>query len=80
MKRIITLDDNGLIIGVKDVGDDCELSINDLVSDTGNIGQIRQGDGTFSTPIIVPPTSTPTQLDEIQNTVDILLLKQEGIL
>ena len=45
-KRVITLDGNK-IVGTKEVGENCVLSDNDMLSDIGEIGQLMQEDGTF---------------------------------
>lgn len=54
--RVITLDTNKVVIGVKNVGDTCVLGPNDIVTNLGEIGQIQQADGTFSAPVIPQPT------------------------
>jgi hypothetical protein len=57
--RVITLDQNKNVIGVKDVGESYTLEINDLVSNVGEIGQIQQPDGSFITPEPIPVDPIP---------------------
>ena len=55
----------------------------EVESDSGELGQIRQADGTFVDPALVastPVIAIETRLESIENTLDILLLKQEGII
>lgn len=74
--RFIILDENSKVVGIREGS---SAVISEIQSDTGELGQIMQPDGTFidNTSIIEQPL---TQLDEIQNTIDIILLKQDGIL
>lgn len=48
--RVITLDTNKKVIGTKTVGENYILQTNDLVSNIGEVGQVRQIDGSFITP------------------------------
>lgn len=45
--RIINLDINKKVVGIKYVGDNYILKENELQTDLGVIGQIMQDDGTF---------------------------------
>ena len=58
--RVITLGTGNKVVGVKNVGEDYVLETNDIVTELGEIGQIRQPDGSFTTPPIVPVTPVPT--------------------
>lgn len=58
--RVITLDLNKIVTSVKNVGENCVLETNDLVSDIGEVGQIQQSDGSFITPTPTPTASKPT--------------------
>lgn len=62
--RVITLDINKIVTGVKDVGDNYIMKDNDIVSDIGEMGQIQQADGSFITPT---PTPIPPQPNEPTN-------------
>lgn len=78
--RIIKLNDNNVVVGLRD---GTLLYENEIQSDTGVLGQIMQDDGTFIDPSTEPIERQPTlddRLTSIENTLDILLLKQEGIL
>lgn len=63
--RVITLDSNNTVISVKTVGDAYAMQSGDLVSDSGDIGQVQQQDGTFTTPEAIVPPEVPTQEDKI---------------
>ncbi|KJS81647.1 MAG: hypothetical protein JM58_16360 [Peptococcaceae bacterium BICA1-8] len=72
--RFITLDANNKVIGIRNGRQTVE---GEIQSDTGEIGQILQPDGTFVDSESIPQE---TQLDRIENTLDYLFLKQEGII
>jgi hypothetical protein len=60
--RIVTLDENKKIIGIKDVGELYTMQSNDVNTLLGLYGQIQQEDGSFiddTTPVI-PPVIQPT--------------------
>jgi hypothetical protein len=60
--RVITLDINNKISGVKNVGDNYIFEINDIQSDIGEVGQIMQPDGTFiDDPTPIPPPGPTTE-------------------
>ena len=69
---------NNVIIGVKFVGDDCILGANDLISEIGDIGQIKQSDGTLSHHQIEPvePNLAPT----IEDKINYIYYKQMGVI
>ena len=73
--RFIRLDENNRVISVR-IG--AEIVEGEIQSDIGECGQIMQADGTFVTP--EPPKPQETQLDRIETTLDLLLLRQEGII
>jgi hypothetical protein len=73
--RFIRLDENNRVISVR-IG--AEIVEGEIQSDIGECGQIMQADGTFINPELPEPQET--QLDRIETTLDLLLLKQEGIL
>jgi len=58
--RVITLDTNKKVIGVKTVGDAYVLQSNDIATELGEMGQIQQLDGSFidDTTPIPPPGPT----------------------
>lgn len=60
--RVITLDSNKKVIGVKDVLEQYVIQTNDLVSELGEMGQTKQEDGSFISPTPQPPT-----LDDVKN-------------
>jgi len=73
--RVITLDINKTVISVKNVGDNYALEVNDIVADTGELGQIMQPDGTFITPEpipVIPPPIQPTN-QEIKDNLMVIM-------
>jgi hypothetical protein len=59
MPRYITLNENSVVIGVRN---GASLVGNEIENEVGDIGQIMQGDGTFITPEPVP-TAPQISLD-----------------
>ena len=57
--RIIFLDNANRVYSVGIIGDNQEIPIGAIVSDTGEIGQIMQTDGTFITPEPEPVEPVP---------------------
>ena len=74
--RFITLNEQNKVVGVRDGK---EIVEGEIESDIGQIGQIMQQDGTFISPEITTQI-VESQLDRMENTLDVLLLKQEGII
>lgn len=72
--RIITLNENNKIVGVKKVGDNCILSFNDLISEVGEMGQIMQPDGTFIDAPTEPQPNTPSIEERVSAIEDTLLM------
>ncbi|SHH15199.1 hypothetical protein [Desulfosporosinus lacus] len=67
--RVITLDSANIVVGAKNVGSKYILQPNDIITDLGEVGQIKQGNGHFMddpTPIS-PPRSQPTIQDISDN-------------
>lgn len=55
--RVITLDTKNIVVGAKNVGDKYILQPNDIMTNLGDVGQIKQEDGSYiedTTPIVVP--------------------------
>lgn len=75
--RFITLNENNKIVAERHGP---SIVVGEIQSDIGELGQIMQPDGTFIDDVIVPSEPQETQFDRIENTLDILLLKQEGII
>ena len=63
--RVITLDPNNRVKDIKDVGDNCVLGPNDIVSELGMKDQIMQIDGTFIDPPVVPVEPKPTLEEQV---------------
>jgi hypothetical protein len=61
--RVITLNVNKKVISLKNVGSNYVLGVNDIESDTGELDQILQSDGTFITPdpVVIEPIETIEQ-------------------
>lgn len=66
--RVITLNSDQKIIGVKNVLDNYTLQDNEMISDFGELGQIRQADGTFAD----DTTPQPIQCKVATNSLDII--------
>ena len=80
MKRFITLDDNNKVIIIREGN---VQGVNEIESDTGEMGQILQSDGTFITPepeVIEPTPTVEDRLANIEDTQDLILLKLEGVI
>lgn len=83
--RVITLNSNKKVIGTIVTNEDYVLGEADIVSDTGDIGQIQQADGTFiddDSPNI--PVMQPITLEELQQNqltlMDVLATMYEAML
>lgn len=63
--RIITIDENNVVIEVKNVTDNYQLSKGEFNSEIGEIGQIFQPDGSFITPDPEPIEPQTTLEDKI---------------
>lgn len=67
--RIITIDSNKKVIGTKTVNDSYiqnpGLQTGEIISETGETGQIMQTDGTFITPTPVPVEPVPTVEEQV---------------
>lgn len=74
--RVITLDINNTIVGVKDVGNSYTLQSNEVESHIGELGQIMKQDGSFVNPSIAPTTPEPTLEDKI----NYIYYKQMGVI
>ncbi len=70
--RFIVLDENNKVVDVEYTNAKIKGKIQ---SDEGEIGQILQPDGTF-----VDDPDSNAKIDQIMTTLDLVLLKQEGIL
>lgn len=67
--RVIKLDTNKIIVGIKTVGDDYILRDNEIESEVGETGQILQADGSFITPEpapIAPRISLDDKVNQLQ--------------
>lgn len=81
--RVIVLNNDNIIDCVKNILEGYELQPNEYFSDKGLMGQKMLEDGTFVDVPKEPETPQPTledQIKDIKNTVDLLLLKQEGLI
>lgn len=74
--RVITLDANNKVIGIKSIGENYELDENELVSDIGELGQIMKSDGTFIDPESEPVSLTPT----IEDKINFLYYREKGLI
>lgn len=63
--RIVTLDENNKVVGVKNVRDDYSVGENELISDVGECGQILQPDGTFIDDPTPPPEAKPSLEEQV---------------
>lgn len=63
--RVITLDTNKKVTEVKYVGDNYVLQAGEIETDLGEMGQIKQEDGSFITPIPETATAEPTPEDKV---------------
>lgn len=70
--RVITLDLNKTVVSIKNVGDNYTLEINELVTDLGELGQIKQADGSFITPPPVPQQKLLTLEDLNKNQLTVM--------
>ena len=78
--RFIRLDSNNVVIATRT---GASIVAEELKSDTGELGQILQPDGTFITPTPIPTIPQPTvedRLTNIEDTQDLILLKLEGVI
>jgi hypothetical protein len=66
--RVITLDSNSVITATKTVGDTYTLQTSEIESSIGNIGDIRQTDGTFVRYVAKSSTSTSSTADYVTTT------------
>jgi hypothetical protein len=74
--RVITIDENNKVREIKDVGKNYIFDANDIQSESGEIGQIMQPDGTFITPEPVPIEPQTTLEDKI----NYIYYKQMGVI
>lgn len=74
--RVITLDINNMVVGVKNVGENYTLQPNEFISDLGEIEQIKQTDGSFIT--IAPELETPQPT--LEDKINYLYYKQMGVI
>ena len=78
--RFIILDGTNKVIATRE---GLSIVAGEIQSDTGDLGQIMQPDGTFVTPepIYVEPQPTiEERLTNIEDTQDLILLKIEGVI
>lgn len=75
MKRFIILNEQNIVISVR-YGK--EAVLNEIESEHGDVGQMLK-DGSFID-VAKEESNEITQLDRIEATLDLLLLKQEGII
>ena len=78
--RFITLNSENIVIGIR-FGE--SIVEGEIQSDTGEIDQIMQPDGTFITPAVIPAIPQPTieeRLTNIEDAQDLILLKLEGVI
>lgn len=73
--RVITLDRNKKIVGIKNVEDNCILGLDDMVSEKGEMGQVLQVDGKFindNTPPTIVPIIVPTNTEIMNNQITMM--------
>lgn len=79
MGRYIKLDENNKITSIR-IGK--TIVDGEIESNIGELGQIKQLDGSFIDDATQQETiiTIEEKIDTLQNTVDLLLLRQEGII
>lgn len=73
--RYITLDTNNKVISVRNGP---SIAAGEIQSDTGELGQVRQPDGTFTTP--VPPTTPEPTEPTLEDKINYLYYKTKGVI
>lgn len=71
--RVLKIVDN-IVVSEKTVGENYELQDDEILSDTGRLGQIMQEDGTFITPEpepIEPQETLEEKIDRLEQTIEI---------
>lgn len=80
MGRYVRLDVDGRIISIRIGPSICD---GEIETESGEMGDIIQPDGSFITPVplpIEPILSIEDRLTEIENTQDLILLKLNGVI
>lgn len=74
--RVLTFNDSNVVISIKNVTEGYQLQKNEIESELGELGQIKQEDGTFID--TEPPQAKPETT--LEDKINFIYYKQMGVL